>query len=239
MDEAQQGHVFLLQLYGALLAVEYLLTHFTHLWGYTFGVLLLLLRIYHGDRVPYAINVLLLWIAISYARTGPTYDGVCMVIIERAYEPIALGLHYAVALALVATKIPDSAFLNGKAAYAYLLLLLIPEHDSLFTCLPMYGIRLDMTHAIYLPPAAFVFRLAAFALMSATREFRLAAVCLTLNLYVLLGFLFFLTCFHGRELWAYALDQWTHHPEAVAWAQKWRTKIAAVMMRDKREDDDS
>lgn len=239
MEETQENHVFLLQLYSALLGIEYLLTHFTHLWGYTFGVLLLLLRMHHGDRVPYAITTLLLWIAISYARTGPTYDGVCMVIIERAYEPIALGLHYLVALALVAIKIPDSSFLNSKAAYAYLLLLLIPEHDSLFTCLPMYGIRLDATHAIYLPPAVFVFRLITFALLSATREFRMAAICLTLNLYVLLGFLIFLACFHGRELWAFALDQWTRHPEAVAWVQKWRVKISAVMMRDKREDDDS
>lgn len=237
MEEPAETHRFLLQLYGALLCVEYVLTHFTHLWGYTFALILLLLRMHHGDRVPAAISTLLLWIGVSYARTGPTYDGVCMVHLDRLYEPIAAAAHYGVALALVALKIPDSTYLNAKAAYAYLLLLLVPQEHSLFTCMPMYAIPIDHTHTLYLPPAIFLFRLAAFSALACTREFRLAAVCLTLNAYVLLAFLAFLVLYHAREMREFAAAQWESHPDLVAWAHKWRTKIVAVALRDEREDD--
>lgn len=237
MDEPEEIHRFLLQLYGALLGVEYLLTHFTHLWGYTFAVLMLLLRMHHGDRVPSVITTLMMWIGISYVRTGPTYDGVCMVHLDRLYEPLAAAMHYVVALALVALKIPDSTYLNAKAAYAYLLLLLIPEEYSLFTCMPMYAIPIDHDHTLYFPPPLFLFRIGTFALLSCTREFRIASICLTLNAYVLLALLVFLAIYHARELQLFAVEQWTAHPDLAAWVHKWRVKIAAVALRDEREDD--
>lgn len=198
---------------------------------------MLLLRMHHGDRVPAVIGTLMLWIGVSYVRTGPTYDGVCMVHLDRLYEPLAAAMHYAVALALVALKIPDSAYLNGKAAYAYLLLLLIPEEQSLFTCMPMYAIPIDFDHTLYLPPVLFLFRLGTFAMLACTREFRLASICLTLNARVLLAFLIFLAIYHARELRAFAAEQWAAHPDLIAWVHKWRTKIAAVALRDEREDD--
>jgi hypothetical protein len=224
-----------LQLYGALLFAEYLLTHFTHLWGYTGAASLLLLRLHHGESVPFSINMLLGWVALSYMRTGPTYDGVCLIISDRFYEPLALAANVLLAAALVALKIPDSTYLNNKATYAYLFLLLIPQPASLFTCIPLYDELLTSLVAT----TTLVFRLTAFAALCNTREYRTAGVCLTLQIYLLAGYLVFLLAFYSRELAEFATAQYVQHEALVAAVARWRVKIAAVVWRDRREDDDS
>lgn len=239
MEEEAVTHTFLLQLYGGLLLIEYVLTHFTHLWGYTFAVLMLLLRMHHGEAVPYTINILLLWIGISYMRTSPTYDGECMVIIEAAYEPIAAAIHYLVAGSLIALKIPDSAYLNSKSQYAFLLLLLIPEHDSLFTCLPMYHIPYLRYYTIPIPPLLFLFRLLTFLLLMNTREYRVASVCLTMKPYVLVGYLLFLIAYHWADVKEAVLAAWYEHEQPRTFLKTWWIKFKAVALRDPREEDDS
>lgn len=232
-------HAFFLQLYIALLIVEYLLTHFTHLWGYTFVVILFLLRLHHGELVPYSINMILMWIGISYMRTSPTYDGECMVIIEYAYEPIAAALQYLVAACLVAIKIPDSTYLQNKSQYAFLLLLLIPEHDSLFTCMPLWHIPYFGYYTLYLPPLLFVFRIAFFIILMNSKEYRVAGVCLTLSQYLLLGYLIFLTAFHWASIRDAVLQYWTEHEQPRTFILTWVAKIKGSLLRDPREEDDS
>lgn len=238
-EEVAVTHVFLLQLYGLLLFVEYLLTHFTHLWGYTFAVLMFLLNIHHGDAVPYAIHVWMMWIGVSYMRTSPTYDGECMVVIEYAYEPIAAAIHYLVAASLVAMKIPDSAYLNSKSQYAFLLLLLIPEHDSLFTCMPLYSFSYFRHYTIYFPPFLFLLRLALFILLVNSREFRVAGICLTMNIYVLLAYLLFLAAFHWKDVKESAIRAWNDHDQPRLFILTYYAKFKAIAMRDAREDDES
>lgn len=232
-------HAFLLQTYGILLFIEYLLTHFTHLWGYTFAVLMFLLKIHHGDAVPYLINVLMMWIGISYMRTSPTYDGECMVIIEYAYEPIAAAIHYLVAASLVAIKIPDSSYLQNKSQYAFLLLLLIPEHDSLFTCMPLYSFSYFRHYTLYCPPFLFLLRLFLFIILVHTREYRVSGVCLTMNIYVLLAYLIFLTAFHWKDVKEAVLHAWYDHEQPRTFILTWYYKFKIIALRDKREDDES
>jgi hypothetical protein len=144
-----------------------------------------------------------------------------------------------VAASLIALKIPDSTYLQNKSQYAFLLLLLIPEHDSLFTCMPLWHFSYFRHYTLYAPPLFFVLRMTFFIILMNTKEYRVAGICLTLQCYILLGYLIFLTAFHWAAIQETIIQYWVEHEQPRTFLLTWYAKIKGSLLRDPREEDDS
>lgn len=175
-------------LFVGLLLLEFALTHFTHVFGYLFIVLMAMLRVYahHGRLwVPYYFDAILAWFLLSYAKTGPQYDGLCMLIdIYNSHIYLFLA-HYGAVAWIVVTRILDAFLVWLGAAletpiplvhpklvdrYLWLALMLHPLMHSLATCIPFWDFPvLAMRVAIF----AFIY--------GATGDIELAPVALVLH----------------------------------------------------------
>lgn len=129
---------------------------FTHVASYVFIVLMLIFRIIlfrRGTAVQKYFDSILLWIVISYVKSGPPYNGLCMSMDVYNHHAYNYVFHYIIAawIALVCAfdvfLKPINALLEMQMSIEkltsidwvlWLLLMLHPPNHALFTCIPYW-----------------------------------------------------------------------------------------------------
>lgn len=212
-----------------ILLVEFLLTHFTHVFGYLFLVLMLIARLYTVERemrLAGFFDVFMFWFLISYAKTGPQYNGRCMMIDVYNTHAVVYALHYLVVLWIIISRLlfvhlPESR-LKEPDRYLWLLLLLHPLIHSMITCIP----------AVYFP--LLLLRILFFYLLAAhSDDAAVAPVVLVLYdtaLVVLAAF--FLTHYYLKRPSSF----WTRAASVRAEAARWLWRARYILSRPRRDE---
>lgn len=207
-------------LIGVLL-LEFIFTHSTHVFGYLFIVLILIARLYlveHKIAVSAFFDIFLFWFLISYAKTGPQYNGQCMMIDVYNSHLYVYLIHYFVVVWIAVSRFLKPQFskiITSIDRYLWLVLLLHPLIHSMVTCIPLSLFPL------------FTIRLVVFAVLYAREgESALAPLSLVLDVTALFSAVTFLFIFYFSQVKKWTLDQW------VQW--EWLRKTVQRMLRASR-----
>lgn len=226
--------------------MEFALTHFTHVFGYLFIVLMVMLRVYlfrANSTVPSYFDSILLWFILSYVKTGPQYDGLCMLINVYNNHLYVFVVHYGMLVWIVVTRVLDAflaklgdiletpiPLLHPKWAdpYLWLLLMMHPLIHSLVTCIPLWDFPI------------LLMRIAIFAFIyGVTEDTELAPVALVLHDKALVTLIPFLIALNFMAIVKWAEHTWENIHTIRSNLVRLGAKVNVIVFKKEKDEEDT